>query len=61
MRLLEFQPQDQLHDVEAFFEEHPDLRLRVQVILTNWARRTTTWRGALSQIPASVMQVCPSI
>ena len=32
MRLLEFQPQDQLHDVEAFFEEHPDLRLKVQVI-----------------------------
>ena len=30
MRLLEFQPQDQLHDLEAFFEEHPDLRLKVQ-------------------------------
>ena len=59
MRLLEFQPQDQLHDLEAFFEEHPDLRLKVQVISTNWVRRITTWRVALSQIPASIMQVCP--
>ena len=39
MRLLEFQPQDQLHDVEAFFEEHPDLRLKVQVIFNQLGKK----------------------
>lgn len=39
MRLLEFQPQDQLHDLEAFFEEHPDLRLKVQVIFNQLGKK----------------------
>ena len=38
-RLLEFQPQDQLHDLEAFFEEHPDLRLKVQVIFNQLGKK----------------------
>lgn len=39
MRLLEFQPQDQLHDLEAFFEEHPDLRLKVQIIFNQLGKK----------------------
>ena len=39
MRLLEFQPQDQLHELEAFFEEHPDLRLKVQVIFNQLGKK----------------------
>lgn len=61
MRLLEFQPQDQLHDLEAFLKSILICASRFRSFSTNWARRTTTWREALSQIPASIMQVCPSI
>lgn len=39
MRLLEFQPQDQLHELEAFFEERPDLRLKVQVIFNQLGKK----------------------
>ena len=33
MRLLRFQPDDSLRELEEFFERQPDLRLRVQVIM----------------------------
>ena len=61
MRLLEFQPQDQLHDLEAFLKSIRICGSRSRSFSTNWVRRITTWRVALSQILASIMQVCPSI
>lgn len=39
MRLLKFQPKDQFHDLEAFFEEHPDLRLKIQVIFNQLGKK----------------------
>ncbi len=49
MRLLEFQPRDQPHDLEAFFEEHL-ICTQVQVIFNQLGRRIT-WRPGIVANP----------
>ena len=39
MRLLTFQPDDSLRELEEFFERQPDLRLRVQVIMNQLGKK----------------------
>ena len=39
MRLLRFQPDDSLRELEEFFERQPDLRLRVQVIMNQLGKK----------------------
>ena len=61
MRLLEFQPQDQLHDLEAFFEEHPDLRLKVQVIFNQLGKKNHNMARSIVANPGKHYAGLPSI
>lgn len=39
MRLLNFQPDASLQELEDFFEHHPDLRLKVQVVMNQLGKK----------------------
>lgn len=47
MRLIKFQPEASLQELEDFFDHHPDLRLKVQVVMNQLGKRTTIWLEVL--------------
>ena len=53
MRLINFQPDASLQELEDFFEHHPDLRLKVQVVMNQLGKRTTIWLEVLWRIQGS--------